>query len=76
MMTASLRATATLAFLSELRLASVTPQCLSAVHCVDRLSITLAAANNAVHVKLLGHGQLYLTPPDSWLSRSGIIPRT
>lgn len=52
MMTASFRATATFAFFSELRLASVTPQCLSAVHCVDRLSITLAAANSAVRVRL------------------------
>ena len=50
MITASLRATATFAFLSELRLASVMPQCLSAVHWVDRLSITLAAAKSAVRV--------------------------
>ena len=50
MTTASLRATAILAFFSVLRLAIRTPHALIDVHWHDRVNITCAAVNNAVLV--------------------------
>lgn len=50
MTTASLRATAILAFVSVLRFAIRTPQALIDVHWHDRVSITCAAVNSAVRV--------------------------
>jgi hypothetical protein len=58
MITANLRAAATFAFFRKLRLAIEAPQCFKAVHWVERLSITLAAANRAVRV----------SPSRSWRS--------
>ena len=76
MITASLRATATFAFLSELRLAIATPQFFNAVHWVDRLSMTLAAANSALRVRpspVLAMRPRRSTSPD-WYCR-GASPR-
>jgi hypothetical protein len=76
MITASLRATAISAFFSELRAASRVPHAFSAVHCVVRLSITLAAAKSAVRVKVSPHRVMRprrSTSPD-WYCR-GVSPR-
>src|SRR5260221_1356010 len=57
-MTASLRATATLALRSPLRLASLIPQAFSADHFGTRVSSTLAASNRYVRSKASPHFEI------------------
>src|SRR5262252_2692866 len=57
-MTASLRATATLAFRSPVRLASLIPQAFSADHFGTRVSSTLAASNRYVRSMASPHFEI------------------
>ena len=63
-MTASLRATATLALRSPLRLASLIPQAFSADHFGTRVSSTLAASNRYVRSMASPHFEISAGPVD------------
>src|SRR4029450_11230044 len=68
-MTASLRATATLALRSPLRLASLIPQAFSADHFGTRVSSTLAASNRYVRSMASPHFEIrpdQSTSPEAW----------
>src|SRR5215813_6268849 len=68
-MTASLRATATLAFRRPLRLASLMPQALSADHFGTRVSSTLAASNRYMRSMASPHFEIrpdQSSSPEEW----------
>jgi hypothetical protein len=68
-MTASLRATATLALRSPLRLASLIPQAFSADHFGTRVSSTPAASNKNIRSMVSPHFEIrpdQSTSPEAW----------